>query len=91
MLRMAALVCSRVLGLMSVIAIEEHPARAKPLATAAPIPVYHEHRERLLRCQLTSPASACYQSDTREMSCKCRHVSTIVAMPGSVAKMKSVD
>ncbi|KAH8636581.1 bacilysin biosynthesis oxidoreductase bacC [Alternaria alternata] len=37
---MASFVWARVFGFKSVIAIREQPDRAKPLATAAPMPVY---------------------------------------------------
>jgi hypothetical protein len=46
MLRMASLVWSRVFGLISVIAIREQPERAKPLATAAPMPVCRKYAVR---------------------------------------------
>ena len=53
---MASLVWLRVSGLMSVMAIREQPERAKPLQTAAPMPVIDEKTVYACLCVLTYPS-----------------------------------
>lgn len=54
MWRMASLVCFSVSELMSVMAIFVHPERAKPLATAAPIPRSCQYKS-FLRTKVNLP------------------------------------
>lgn len=70
--RMASLVWSRVLELMSVMAILVHPERAKPLATAAPIPAQYQHvhmHVAIIPKVLAGSTCTSNDGDSKELPC----------------------